>query len=263
MILKSYFDGGNQADSSQYDRVTLATACGTSDQWDTFESAWNEVLRKHNAPFLHTTDAVSLQQAFHKDKGWSRESVDALISDCVDVISAHLCVRGPLGGIFRLGLNVFTFMIPLEDYKRARESLKTLPNSVNEICVSETLGISFRWGRRIGVQYHHLYFDQGEPFYGHAVDRWQTKKSRKDIIPMGKVVRLNELDSRVTPALQLADLFAWCINHNDVVTREWHERLHGLTWDSMYLDYDLLMKPTPGALERTAAWNLPRRKRNP
>ena len=263
MILKSYFDGGNQADSSQYDRVTLATACGTSDQWNMFESAWNEVLQKHNASFLHTTEAVSLQRAFNKDKGWSRESVDGLISDCVDVISAHLCVRGPLGGVFRSGLNALTFMIPLDDYKRARESLETLPNSVNEICVSETLAFCFRWGRRIGAQGHHLYFDQGEPFYGHAVDRWQTKKSRKAIVPMEKVFRLSELDSRVTPALQLADLFAWCINHNDVVTREWHERLHALTWYSLYLDYDLLMKPAPGALERTAAWNLPRRKRNP
>ena len=105
MILKSYFDGGNQADGLHGDCITLATACGTGEQWDMFESAWNEVLQKHNASFLHTTEAVSLQQAFHKDKGWNRESVDALISDCVDVISAHLCVRGPFGGVFRSGLN--------------------------------------------------------------------------------------------------------------------------------------------------------------
>jgi hypothetical protein len=68
VVLKSYFDGGNQADSSQYDRVTLATACGTSDQWDMFESAWNEVLQKHNASFLHTTEAVSCSMLFTKTK---------------------------------------------------------------------------------------------------------------------------------------------------------------------------------------------------
>jgi hypothetical protein len=40
MVLKSYFDGGNQADSSEYDRISLATVCGTAKQWKRFDSAW-------------------------------------------------------------------------------------------------------------------------------------------------------------------------------------------------------------------------------
>lgn len=260
MILKSYFDGGNEANSQQYDRVTLATACGTLEQWEAFDSAWNEVLRTHNAPFLHTTDAVSLQQEFSRKEGWSRESVDFLISDCVAVIGEHLSTPGPVGNIAKPGLHVVTLTIRLDDYRRARESNSNLPNSVTEICTSESLGFCFRWGRRIGAQDYHFYFDQGEPFYGHVCDRKSNKKARKAITPMQNVTHLGESDMRVVPALQAADLFAWCINHNDVVSREWHGRLHGLPWDSLYLDYDLLLKPIPGALERTAAWNLPRRK---
>ena len=71
MLLKSYFDGGNEANSTQYDRITIATACGTNDQWKSFTEDWKLVLDKNDAPFLHTTDAVSLQKTFSKDKGWT------------------------------------------------------------------------------------------------------------------------------------------------------------------------------------------------
>lgn len=40
MILKCYFDGGNQAEGKQYDVVTLAAVCGTNDQLKPFENDW-------------------------------------------------------------------------------------------------------------------------------------------------------------------------------------------------------------------------------
>jgi hypothetical protein len=260
VILKCYFDGGNEANSLRYDRITLATTCGTDEQWTAFESEWNEVLARHKAPFLHTTDAVSLQQEFSAKNGWTRESVGAFIIDCVAVIENHLSIPGPFGNIAKPGLHIVTLTIPLDDYRRAKITDPKLPNSVTEICTSESLGFCFKWGRRIGAEEYHLYFDQGEPFYGHVYDRRHNRKSKKAITPMDKVIYLGEADMRVTPALQLADLFAWCINHNDAVTREWHGRLHSLPWDSLYLDYSLLLQPMPGALERTETWNLPKRR---
>jgi len=269
VVLKGYFDAGNQADSRRYDRITLATACGTGDQWHDLESAWKEILVTHKAPFLHTTNSVCLQKEFSKDKGWNHGKVDRFISDCVGAIEHHLSVPGkiiipgsPFRNVTKPGLYVVTLTIPLDDYRRARGVRSSLPNSVTEICASESLGLCFNWGRHVGAQWYELYFDQGEPFYGHVYDRKHNKKSRKAITPMDKVVHLGELDMRVVPALQMADLFAWCINHNDAVSRKWHERLHSLYWDSLILDYDHLLKPTPGALERTAAWKLPRRKPN-
>lgn len=260
MILQCFFDGGNQANSAQYDRITLATACGTSDQWHEFGSSWSAVLAKHEAPFLHTTDAVSLQKEFSKVNGWDKDSVDSFLSDCVEVIAGHLSVPSPTRTIAKAGLHVVTLTIPLNDYQRARTSNAKLPNSVTEICASESLGFCFKWGRRIGAQSYELYFDQGEPFYGHICDRKRNGRSRKAITLMERVSHVGESDMRAVPALQFADLFAWCINHNDTVSRKWHGRLNSLSWDSLYLDHDLLLKPTPGALERTAAWNLPRRR---
>ena len=37
MVLKSFFDAGNQADSTQYDVVSLASVSGTSEQWRPFD----------------------------------------------------------------------------------------------------------------------------------------------------------------------------------------------------------------------------------
>jgi hypothetical protein len=194
----------------------------------------------------------------------------------VDVIERHISRHDACGAvqgeiitpsdrfsILKAGLMVVTLTIPLSDYKRAREYNPKLPNSVTEICTSESLGYCFKWGRGIGAEWYELYFDQGEPFYGHVCDRRDGKKSKKQITLMERVVHIGESDMRAVPALQMADLFAWCINHNDVVRRKWHERLHAVpwgSWPSLILDYGHLTNPTPGALERTAAWKLPRRR---
>lgn len=269
MVLKGYFDGGNQADSTQYDRITLATALGTCEQWSALEWSWKEVIENHKAQFLHTTNAIGLKKEFAKEKGWDDGRVDSLISDCVNVIDQHIVepgrivVPGPYGlrqNITKFGLFVTTLTIPLSDYQRVKKINPKLPNSVTEVCTTESLGFCFKWGKIHDADSYELFFDQGEPFFGHAYDRKHNKQSKKDIAAMKQVVVLAEADMRVSPALQIADLFAWCINHNDDVRRDWHKKLHSLPWNSLVLDYDHLLNPTPGALERTAAWNLPTRK---
>ena len=251
MILKSYFDGGNQADSLQYDRITLATVCGMSEQWGNFAPAWNRVLGKHKAEFLHTTDAVSLNKEFAKKNGWEKTSVDAFIDDCVGVIE-----RGITRGLFPV-----TLTIRLDDFLRARQTNpELLPNTVEDICATESLSFCFKRGRVTGAESYQLYFDQGEPFYGHIYDRLHNKKSKRDIAFMQKIGHLGESDMRLVPALQVADLFAWCSNHHDNVSRDWHRRLNALRWQSLFLDYDLLIKPMPKAIEMSRSWNLPRRR---
>jgi hypothetical protein len=159
----------------------------------------------------------------------------------------------------RKGLYAVTLTISLEDWKRARGAIAKLPNAVTEICTTESLGFCFKRGKAIGAKSYQLYFDRGEPFFGHVCDRMQ-KKCKKDIPSLKQVIYFGESDMRLVPALQMADLFAWCINHNDKVPRQWHGELHSLPWKALSLDYDRLLKPKPGALEQVAAWNLPRRK---
>jgi hypothetical protein len=131
MILKSYFDGANKPDLALHDRIVLAAASGTSDQWDAFQADWSEVLRRHrNTPYLHTTDAISLRGLFDREKGWDNGAVDDLILDCVRVTRKHLAMPSLIPGEFRPGLRVVTLTIFLEDYKNARENNPSLPNTV-------------------------------------------------------------------------------------------------------------------------------------
>ena len=269
MVLKTYFDGANKADLKLYDRVVLATACGTTEQWDAFQEDWIKVLGQHNnVPYLHTTDAAHLQGLFSTRKGWDNNSVDDLILDSVRVIRRHVAMPSFVSGEFMPGLRVVTMTIYLEDYRKTREKNPKMPNSVNEICTSECLGFVFRWGRKIGAESYHLYFDQGEDFYGHVRNRRDNERVRKDVQILEKVEVLEEADMRVTPALQLADLFAWCICHNDDPSKRlWHRSLNDLptdpSWESVYMDESYLANPTPGALERTEAWGMPQRRLQP
>ncbi len=269
MVVKGYFDGGNQANINEYDRITLATACGTEAQWHAFHLEWSAAKLRHHAPFLHTTNAVSLQKEFSCKNGWDEESVNSYVLDCVGVIGDHLSVLEKTDEtalnprVIKEGLRVVTMTILLDDYRRARKKNPRLPNSVTEICLSECLGFCFRWGSRLRASGYQFYFDQGEPFYGHLHDRRVSKQCKEDVPFMEKIVHAGESDMRLVPALQMADLFAWCINHNDSVSLGWHGLLHSFSWQSLYLDYKLLLGATPGALERTAAWALPRRKLNP
>jgi hypothetical protein len=268
MVLKSYFDGANKADLKQFDRVVLAAALGTSEQWDAFQEDWKKTLDQHNVPFLHTTDALTLNGPFSLKDGWTDNSVDNVILNCVRVIKRHIAMPSLVPGEFRPGLRVVTMTIYLEDYKKAREKKPEMPNSVNEICTSEMLGFVFRWGRKAGAEWYHLYFDRNEDFYGHVRDRKDNKKIRKDIPMLEKVAVLAEAEMQLTPGLQLADLFAWCISHNDIPSKRlWHRALNDLpidpSWESVYMDESYLLNPTPGALERTQAWGMPQRRLKP
>jgi hypothetical protein len=77
---------------------------------------------------------------------------------------------------------------------------------------------------------------------------------------MEKVAHLGESDMRLLPALQMADLFAWGINHANQEVREWHIRLHDLKWESAALEYEHLINPNRAAIDLIHSWKLPKRR---
>lgn len=261
MVLKSYFDGSNHADSSEYDRISVATACGTSKQWKRFDTEWKKVLYRHRADYLHTTDAVSLRNDFAKKKGWSKTRVDSFISDCVEVIGGQITIpHGVRGKRHRTGLYPVTLTIPFDDWLRAKKAVPALPDTIEELCATSSVSFAFKWGRHIGAKKYEFYFDRGEKFYGHIYDRWRHPKAKRDIEIMKDVLTVVPSSSRDVPALQMADLFAWSINHANQETKEWHSRLHSLPFWSPLLDYDHLIYPLHERLEQIASWGLPPRR---
>jgi hypothetical protein len=219
MNLECYFDGANKP-TAEYDRVVLAMVCGTPDQWKSFNADWKALREQHSAPPLHTTDAASLSGDFRRNKGWNETRVDDFIIGAVKVIRKHLGVLSP-----EMGLHVTTLTIMQDDFRRARAKVPLLKN-IDDLCLSESLRFGFEWGRKIGAEQFHLHFDRGERFRGYAIHRRNSKQAKKDAPYLGKIVVCGAADSGVTPALQMADLFAWCISHNDDVARWWHRVLH-------------------------------------
>jgi hypothetical protein len=246
MIFKGYFDGARDANSK---RITVAMVCGESEHWDGFTANWKSILAIHRAPFLHMTDAMALRGEFAKEKGWDKPLVDALISDCVRLISEYMD-----------SLNVVTMDIYREDFLRARKTVPSLPNTMSELCATESLGFCFKYGKDKNADWYQLYYDQGEPFFGHICDRKNHRKARRHIPNLSKVAVLAEANMRLFPPLQMADLFAWAISHNHRVSREWHRCLNDLDWKSLCLRYENLVRPIEGAAELIESWNLPRRK---
>ena len=265
VILKSFFDGANQADSTQYDVISLASVSGTSEYWRPFERDWKATLKRHHAPWLHTTDAVSLKrQPFTKENGWDEAKRDVFISDCVTVIEKHLLhpksKREPRG---RPGLLAHVVTIVLSDFIRARTANPEVPRDVTVLCATQAVDRAIARGKVIGVHHYYLTFDQNEPFMGHILDRQHNRKARKHLAPViERISHIGESDMREVPALQMADLFAWCYSHKKRTPRfDWQNRLLShRKWIDDWYTYDKLIRIIPGVADLVQSWGLPPRK---
>jgi hypothetical protein len=151
-VLKSYFDGGNEADRSQYEHLTLGGICGTEAEWIRFDKAWRRVLTKHHTRWLHTTDAVGRKNIY---SGWTVPTVDAFIDDCVTVIEQHTAISR-----VRRGLRPITATIILKDFQRALDKVPNLGTPENT-CVISCVDTAFAFGTYIGCKKFQLFFDQG------------------------------------------------------------------------------------------------------
>ena len=190
VVTKSYFDCALRPPI-----VSVATVSGTISQWDVFDDAWRGVLDKHGAEFLHTTDAVSLKEDFNN--GWTDDSVDAFIWDCVTVIDGCILKPSLIPGIpHRDGLMAVTLTIDLEEYWRARGANKTLPNNVYDVLATETASFAFKWGKFIGANWYHLYYDQGEFLHGHIDSRMRNRKVVRDIPVLKKIADIGQPNMR-------------------------------------------------------------------
>jgi len=246
MVFKAYFDGGNQADSTQYDVVTLASVIGVPDWWRPLEREWQSILKRHHVAYVHTTDLVTLSNLdFTSDKNWTRQQSNALLDECVSLVEKSTTKRvGSPPDPLSPALVPCTITIVLKDFRRMQAELPDYgPQDATEVCCLQSMFHVFRLGERVGTNFYHLYFDQNEPFYRHAVDRWKNKKAKKILAPFKKVVHCGESNARDVPALQMADLFAWCVSHKNDVRQEWHGRVLSLYRIDEWLDYEMLSNP--------------------
>ena len=238
--LKCYFDGGNQADSRQYDLVTLSVVSGTPKQWLKLESEWRSKFTKHHIAFFHATE--------HKKR-------PDIMEDFALCAHENTFRKKP----FHHGLYPFSVTIPLKDFMKAREANPKIPPSVPDILIREAVYRCTEWGSRIGVRKYHMVFDQNEPYRGCVLDFKHNPTAKKEY-PILETFAITEDDMRDQPGLQMADLFAF--SHSSRQTyygTVWHKLVRSLEQDRVDFTYDQLINPLNTALEKAIEWKLPKR----
>lgn len=212
-------------------------------------------------PTFYTPPMLLLyRESFIETRDGLRQNATHLSRRSVSVVEKHISFRMSKWSPGRNGLGVSTQTIKLKDYIRARTVKPDLP-VVTEICATNALVRTMEWGKDImGANFYHLIFDQGEPFYGHIKDRKDNRKARK-LPELDRITSMTEADTRLTPALQMADLIAWCRSHRDTAPRhKWQNRLLKLNWIDDWFDYDKLVNPVQESIDLVKTWKLPRRR---
>ncbi len=179
-------------------------------------------LSKHNAPYLHMNEAVSLAGSFRATNGWNSERVTHLIMDLSDVVNCY-DPRSLLPVVVSLQMEYYrtaaatkqraavlrpTTVCAVQSCQRVLGSLDPDPENVNS-----TINI-FR--------------DRDEPYLGDLVRDWESAKIRRIEPPLERINRITAMDMRVTPGIQMADMIAWtahrCLTHPE------DERAHCFWW---------------------------------
>jgi hypothetical protein len=258
VVLRSYFDGGNKADSAQYDVVSLAAVSGTKDLWHRFEIDWKKNLRKHKAAFLHVTDAVGRMGIY---EGWKEDQRDLFISDCVVIAKKHIAraIKPDRPGNY--GLFPCVVSIHLKDFVAHFKANPTHPHNADQTCLRHLLATVIWWAQTKAMCTEcAMFFDQGEPFLGHLIQIMQSKKAMKDAPSLAMITSKGDADSKNVPALQLADLYAWCVSHRNSVWRpQWLKDLLSDDYWLEYYDKESLGVVDMEAMQTFDSWNVPKR----
>ncbi len=260
MVLKSYFDGGNKSDSTQYGVLTLASVSGTKELWHPFEVDWKKNLRKHHTKFLHVTDAVGRVGIY---EGWSEDRRDSFILDCVKVAQKYIAKVEKSDSKGRYGVFPSVVSIELKDFVQNAKVNPTHPQNADQSILRHCIANVVWWAQhKASCSECSLFFDQGEPFLGILIQIMQSKKAMRDAPALAMITSKGDADSRKVPGLQLADLYAWCVSHR---LTEWHpEWLKTLLSDDYQLNhYDstVISDVDTQAIQTFESWKVPRRSR--
>lgn len=261
IVLKAYFDAGNEIDSTQYDIVTLAGISAREEDWPRFEiswlnavtAAWSECdMPPDVQPYLHTTNMLTGNEPFTKKRGWNTTRLNALFETCALIIAEASDSKR-----FRL----VSASVLLKDYREVRAEGVRLA-SVRDICASFCVASAVAWSPAFAADFMQhgaeLYFDQNELFRASITNRQHHRKLRNHPA-WAKLSLVGSVNSKITPAVQPADLLAWSINAHQIgkVKGGWQLALLSLEREKYNIGKRSLRKPNMDQLGPLLDLNLP------
>lgn len=244
--LHCHFDTGNQADSREYDHVTLTAVSGVPKQWEKLEEEWTARYAKHGIAYFHATE--------HK-------SYPELMEDFASAAHENTLRRGPTKSDFRHGLYPYSATLPLHDFNRARDVNPDAPRNADEILLREVIYRCVEWGRSplISAKNYHMVFDGDEPARGILWDIHKSPGALREY-PFLKDWDITSANMRRRPGLQMADLFAFShANRAQYNGERWHQMVMGIEQDCHYFTYEELVNPHIPAIKKRDLWKLNKR----
>jgi hypothetical protein len=204
--MNCYFDGSEGLDKDGDSWVTLAGFAAKDETWRGFDRFWQQMLRERYpiAPYIHMWEIISGKDPFERKAGWTREKINILISDAVEMLNSR-----------RDRLRSFSCRVNLS----ARERIINEGHSVYDpmkLCAEMVTALSLAWKFKSQIELVYFFFDRGEPFMRSLRKQWlanKTPSSQLAINPENRVWDMigdiQERDMESTPPLQGADMLAW------------------------------------------------------
>lgn len=245
-MLRGYWDGSGKPEDSEY--VTLTGLIASESVWERFERSWGEILQKYQISDFHTSEAMSLNDRFSRENGWTPQKVDGLVKEFWNVIGQY---RWTKEFSLKSNLNARSCTVVMDDYRRAKLERPRI-REVEALCTSfcsHALPIDLD----SNLEYPEivLVFDRGEAFLDTIYRNWVKYKKLpdagwpmqiKDIVPMGA--------QNLCP-MQAADLVAWTINKHHRSPDGYPDALGSIIMMSHQIktfDYDTLMNTPEGLI---------------
>lgn len=264
IVLKPYYDCGNDINSELYDIVTLAGYSARERDWPSFEDrwkarvahSWSECKNMPDVqPYIHVTDMMAGDHPFTRDRGWTTDRIDSLLNDCavhIEEVTKSKLFRG------------VTCSLLLKDYRDVRREGIAMPSVVDilaSFCVASSVAWSAEFAEEFMREGAELYFDQNGPFSGSIMNRKLHGKLRRNEA-WKKILHVGQVDSKLVPAVQAADLLAWSINAYHVGTRRggWQLAMVSIPHENLFIGQGSLRNPQKDQLDELLALNLGPRK---
>lgn len=212
VVLKSYFDKSGQEDQQL---LTISGIAGDDDVWAEVEDGWRSILQNHNPPaaYMHMVEAIPLRGEFSPDKGWDDGKVFGLVTNLLD----HLNLIQ-----HRERYRHFGCSLRMADYQKLQVESYQMDSPADMIataCTDEIVDWYFFQYKGLDLEAHY-YFDQGEPFEEMIKAKWNRERAKlhlpSDYNKWAHITHIGSVVMRKTPALQVADMFAWATNRHEV-----------------------------------------------
>lgn len=210
IVMRCYFDGsfGDEENGSQW--LTLAGYMANDAIWGDFQKAWDRMLRERYpiAPWLHMSEMLAHEDPFQIVNGWTDEKIERFVFDALNLLQNV--------DKYKFRSFVYSFDVAarkrllLEGYDIAEPS---------EVCADSCIALAFHWySDHHTLEPAYLFFDQNEQFIGPVKRRWKAnvKPGQRLVLDpfWGLIANITDVDMRLTPPIQAADLLAWSCNRS-------------------------------------------------